>query len=69
MQLILDKNNNSLELEFDIIDDQIHELDEFFVVHLSSTDTDIVLNPQDTIVRIANNDGKCNIIVKEFYSQ
>ena len=57
MQLTLDENKH-LEFPFDILDDQIHEFSEFFVVHLSSTDTDIVLNPQDTIVRIADDDGK-----------
>ena len=57
MQLTLDENKH-LEFPFDILDDQIHEFSEFFVFHLSSADTDIVLSPQDTTVRIADDDGK-----------
>lgn len=56
-QLALDENNLELEIPFNILDNQIHELNKFFIVRLSSTDTDVVLNPQETRVRLADNDG------------
>lgn len=57
MQLILDKNNLEFHISFNIFDNQIHELNEYFFVSLSSNETDIVLNPQNTRVCIADNDG------------
>ena len=56
-QSILDRNNLEFHISFNIFDDQIHELNEYFFVTLSSNDTDIVLNPQKSRVCIADNDG------------
>lgn len=61
VQRTLDENNLKLEISFNIriLDDQIHELNEFFIVRLSSIDTDVILSPQETRVRITDNDGIC----------
>ena len=55
--LTFDRDTSSFPIPIDIIDDQVHELSEDFFGHLSTTDEDVVLDPQETRVRIADNDG------------
>ena len=43
-----------------ITDDSILEIDEVFVVALSTTDQDVILNPSNTSVTILDNDGNVN---------
>ena len=55
--LIFDRDTSSFSIPIDIIDDQVHELSEEFFGRLSTADGDVILDPQETRVRIADNDG------------
>ena len=55
--LTFDRNTSSFLITIDIIDDQVHELSEDFFGRLSTTDGDVILQPQETRVRITDNDG------------
>ena len=56
--LTFDMNNSEFPITINIIDDNIHELDENFFGRLSTDDEDAVLEPGQTRVRIQNDDGK-----------
>ena len=58
--LTFDMDNLEFSIPIDILDDQVHELNEDFFGRLSTTDGDVVLQPQETRVRIADNDGMHN---------
>lgn len=55
--LTFDRNNSIHSISIDIIDDQVHELNEDFFGRLSTVDEDVILDPQETRVRIADDDG------------
>lgn len=55
--LTFDRDTSSFSIPIDIIDDQVHELSEEFFGRLSTADGDVILDPQETRVRIADNDG------------
>jgi hypothetical protein len=57
MVLTFDRDTSNFSIPIDIIDDLIHELSEEFLGRLTTSDGDVVLGPQQTIVRIADNDG------------
>ncbi len=58
MVLTFDRDTSNFTISIDIIDDLIHELNEEFFGRLTTSDEDVViLNPQQTRVRIADNDG------------
>lgn len=61
--LTFDRNTSSFLIAIDIIDDQIHELSEDFFGRLSTTDGDVILQPQGTRVRITDNDGMCMTVI------
>ena len=56
--LTFDMNNSEFPIAINILDDNIHELDENFFGRLSTGDEDAVLEPGQTRVRIQNDDGK-----------
>lgn len=55
--LVFDRNTSSFSIPIDIIDDLVHELNEQFLGGLTTSDEDVILDPQQTRVRIADNDG------------
>ena len=55
--LIFDRNNTEFSIAIDILDDQVHELNKIFFGRFSTANKDVVLQPQETRVRIADNDG------------
>ena len=57
MVLTFDRDTSSFVIPIDIIDDQVHELTEYFFGGLVTSDEDVILNPQQTRVRIEDNDG------------
>ena len=42
-----------------IVDDDVPEYKENFCVELSTTDPDVILDPQQTVVSICDDDGMC----------
>lgn len=60
LQLIFDEENLEYLIPVSITDDQIHEVDKVFFGHLSSNETDIVLEPDEIKICIADNDGMIN---------
>ena len=58
--LTFDADNLNFSIAVDILDDLVHELNEDFFGRLSTADGDVVLQPQETRVRIADNDGMHN---------
>ena len=57
MVLTFDRDTSSFSIPIDIIDDLVHELREYFFGGLVTSDEDVILNPQQTRVRIEDNDG------------
>ena len=57
MVLTFDRDTSNFSIPINIIDDQVHELDEQFFGDLVTSDEDVILDPQRTRVRIADNDG------------
>ena len=57
MTLTFNMNNLAFAIPIDIINDNIHELDENFFGHLATSDEDAILEPDQTIVNILNDDG------------
>ena len=57
MTLTFNMNNLAFAIPIDIINDDIHELDENFIGHLTTSDEDAILEPDQTIVNILNDDG------------
>ena len=55
--LTFDRDTSSFSIPIDIIDDQVHELREQFFGGLVTSDEDVILDPQQTRVRIEDNDG------------
>ena len=55
--LIFDRNNLEYPITINILDDQFYELNEDFFGCLSTADGNVVLQPQETRIRIADNDG------------
>ena len=58
MTLTFNMNNLAFAIPIDIINDNIHELDENFFGRLTTSDEDAILEPDQTIVNILNDDGK-----------
>ena len=63
-------NNLQFAIPIDIINDEIHELDENFLGRLSTVDEDAILQPGQTMIHILNDDGKLLIMLMmgTFYS-
>ena len=55
--LTFDRNNSEFPISIDILNDQVHELDEDFFGRLSTDDPDAILDPGQTRVRILDDDG------------
>ena len=51
-------NNLQFAIPIDIVDDEIHELDENFFGRLSTVDEDAILQPGQTMIHILKDDGK-----------
>ena len=67
--LVFDRNTSSFSIPIDIIDDLVHELSEQFLGSLATSDEDVILDPQQTGVRIADNDGMSQVQSEtEYYS-
>ena len=61
--LIFNRNTSSFLIAINIIDDQVHELSENLFGRLSTADGNVILQPQETRIHIADNDGMhdCNL--------
>ena len=57
IDLTFDRDTSAFPILVDILDDQIHELDENFLGELTTSDEDAILSPSQTTVRILDNDG------------
>ena len=57
-QLLFDGSISELSIAINITDDSQFERIEQFIVHLSTGDPSVTLNPSDTVVRILSDDGK-----------
>lgn len=55
--LTFNKNTSSFLIAINITDDQVHELSENFFGRLSTADGNVILQPQETRIHIADNDG------------
>ena len=64
-QLLFDESISELSVAINITDDSQFERIEQFIVHLSTGDPSVTLNPSNTVVRILSDDGKvlCKINV------
>ena len=58
--------NESCTTVFPIVDDSVLESDEVFSVTLSTTDSDVSLDPASATVTILDNDGKTILFVIDF---
>ena len=57
MELTFDRDNSRFPIPVNILDDEIHELNENFLGELATSDEDVILTPEQTMIRILDNDG------------
>ena len=57
MTLTFNMNNLAFAIRINTINDNIHELDENFIGHLTTSDENAIQEPDQTIVNILNDDG------------
>ena len=57
MELTFDRDNSQFSILVNILDDEIHELNENFFGELVTSDEDVILTPEQTMIRIVDNDG------------
>ena len=57
MELTFDRDNSRFPIPVNILDDEIHELNENFFGELATSDEDVILTPEQTMIRILDNDG------------
>ena len=57
--LVFDSGTASVSVSITILNDALHETAESFLASLATKDSDVDLDPDDTIVHILDDDGQC----------
>ena len=57
--LVFDSGTASVSVSISILNDTLHETAESFLASLTTMDSDVDLDPDNTVVHILDDDGQC----------